>query len=163
MIEIARLDTAGILAPPAGSVLASGYDPVYREPVKVPQSTDDNLGTSARVELEPVQIPAQIEAEQFDKMQMLISGNSPAEMFRCILHFRDLERLALVKSNGVAAFSQGDRLIRIMSKRTLETIQFFPQGLYVEHALPRGWGLSPTSARRNLLFLDFRARDQSSR
>lgn len=169
VIEVARLDTAGTAADPVDADPArpadSGYDPIYREPIKVPTSPTDRVGVSARVELPVIQIPAQIEAEQFDKLQMLLSGNSPAEMFRCILHFRDIERQGLTRPNGVAAFSPGDRLVRVLHKRDLTLVQDFPDppGMHLEQAMPRGWGLSRRSATRDLLFLDFRARDRSVR
>ena len=169
VIEVARLDTAGTAADPVDADPArpvdSGYNPVYREPTKVPTSTTDRIGVSARVELPVIQIAAQIEAEQFDRLQMLISGHSPSELFRCVLHFRDIERQSLTRPDGVAAFSVGDRLVRILHKRDLSLVQDIPDppGMHLEQALPRGWGLSRTRATRDLLFLDFRARDRSVR
>lgn len=161
---IARLGTALTAADPdAAGPLISGYNPLYREPVKVASMPTDKIGTSARVELPEIQITAQVEGEQQDKLQMLVSGNSPATMFRIIAHFRELETLGLIRPDGNAAFSPGDRLVRILNKRTGATIQTFPDGLYLEQAMSRGWGLSTSGATRDLLFMDFRARDKSSR
>lgn len=169
VVEIARLDTSSTEADPADAdpdrPVDSGFDPIFREPRVLPDSANDTTGTTARQELPVVQIPAQIEAETFDRLQMLASGDSPEGLFRIILHFKDLERLSLVRANGVAAFNPGDRLHRILHKRDLSLVQEIPDppGLYARHLLPRGWGLSVINPKRNLLFIDFEARTQSSR
>lgn len=169
VVEIARLDTAATAADPADAdadrPVDIGVDPIFREPIKVPTAEDDQIGASTRAEMAVVQVPAQIEAEHFDKLQMLLSGDSPEALFRIILHFKDLERLDLVRPDGAAHFSNGDRLVRVLHKSDLSLVQDIPDppGLYLRHILPRGWGLSLTRAKRNLLFLDFEAREQSAR
>ncbi|MCG8668635.1 MAG: hypothetical protein MI867_04415 [Pseudomonadales bacterium] len=169
VVEIARIDTAGTAADPTDADPArpadSGYDPIYREPIKAPTGPSDTVGVTARVELPVVQIPAQIEAEMFERLEMLLSGHSPQEFFRVVLHFKDIERLGLTRPDGTAAFSIGDRLVRILHKKDLSLVQDIPDppAMHAFQVMPRGWGLSPSNARRNLLFLDFRARDRSTR
>lgn len=166
--EIARIDTARTATdPPDGDPsrpVVSGYDPIFREPLKVPANPDDRIGISARRELPPVLVPAQIEAESFERMQMMIGGDSPIALFRIVCHFRDLERMGLVRANGTAAFQKGDRLTRVL-QRDGTLVQEFPDppGLYARQVLPRGFGLSLRNPKRNLLFIDFEAREQSTR
>ena len=159
LAEVARLDTAATSDDPDGSgPILGGMDPIFREPVKVPTDSDDEIGTTNRVELPVVQIPVQIEAEQFDRLQMLANGLSPRGVIRLIAHFRDLETMGLVHPDGSAAFDTDDRLVRILRKDGVLVQEF--TGLYLTQAIPRGWGLSTSVPKRNLLFLDFMSRDQ---
>lgn len=163
LARIARIDTVATEADPdAAGPLTSGYDDVFREPVMVPASGDDRLGSSARVEATPISVRCQVEPEQFEVLQQMVSGDAAQGRFHLVLHFKDLEDAGLVEASGHAAIRKGDRLVGIdRTDGTLVQEVPDPPGLYVHEALPRGMGLSLNNAHRNLLLLTFRSRDKS--
>lgn len=164
LVELAPLDTLATQADPDGAgPLTSGYDDDFREPVMVSQGATDQVGTSARVEGTPIQIKAQIEPDQFEKLEAMISGQSPeSNTFRVVMHYKDLETLGLVGADGRATINKSDRLTRILNLDgvLVETIPD-PPGLYVHQIMSRGWGLGGSIPTRNLLFVDFQERSQS--
>lgn len=158
--EVARLDLAGTAADPdSGGPLTSGYDPVFREPVMLPSS--DRLGSSARKEV-LVQLPAQIDGlrtqEDYERLQMVASGNVDTALFALIFHFADLEQASLIDgTTGRALIQPGDRL-NALYRPDGTLIQSFPDppGLYVREATPIGIG---PAGDRNLLRVLFHSRD----
>ncbi len=159
--EIAPLDTAATEAIDPPGPVSSGFDEDFRTVVKVSVG-NEQVGTSQRQEGALIQIEAQIDAEEFERLEMMLSGDSPNSRFRLILHFKELERLGFVDADGRATFKKGDRLHRILDKKgnLVQTIPN-PPGLYVQQAMPRGWGLGGSNPKRNLLFLDFQERETS--
>jgi hypothetical protein len=151
LAELGRVDPAGIEA-------AGDYDDAFREATSI-DTDGDGIGDPTRVELAAVQIPCQIEAEAWEALEAHVMGVDPDFDFRCVFHFRDLERLGLVAADGNAAITIGDRLIRVLDKTGTE-IQQVPaeRPLYVVEALPRGWGICMAKPTRNLLIVSFRAR-----
>lgn len=165
LVELAPLDTAATEStdPDGAGPLTGGYDVLFREPVKVRADSDDQFGVKARVEGASIQLPAQIEPDQFELLQMMLSGESPASgRFSVVLHFSDLEDAGLVNADGTPAIKKRDRLTRILSIAgdLVEAIAY-PPGLYVEQVLSRGWGLGGAVPTRNLCFVDFAGRSQS--
>lgn len=159
------LDTAASAADPdAGGPLTSGYDERFRTPVKVLADPADQVGVTNRVEGAAIQIPAQIEAEEQERLEMMLSGDSPDGRFRIILHYKDLERLGLLDANNQPTIKKHDRLARILDKlgNEVEVIPN-PPGLFVVQVMSRGWGLGGAVPSRNLVFVDFEDRDQSIR
>lgn len=164
LVDFEQLDTAAIEADPDGAgSLSSGYDEVFREPVKVLENPDDQVGKTVRVE-NTLQVRAQIESVQFERLEQMISGDSPQGRFMLVLHFRDLEKAGLVDADGLAMIRKGDRLgaIRETDGTLVQNIPD-PPGLYVNELLPRGMGLSLKKPKRNLLIVTLKARDQSTR
>lgn len=160
--EIARLDLTGTASDPdAGGPLVSGFDADYREPTLLPSG--DGLGTANRREV-LLQIPAQVDAydsghEDFDRLQMLPTGDAKSAVMILILHFADLEAMGLVDATtGRSLIKQGDRL-NALYRPTGELIQTFPNppGLFCREAEPIGIGFD---GQRNLLKLTFQSRDQ---
>ena len=162
-VEIARLDTAATAADPDGAgPLTSGYDEDFREPVKVPV-TGKQTGVSARKELAPIKLPAQIEPDLWEGLAALAGGTSPQFAMSLVLHFIDLESNSLVDlATGDALIRTNDRLVSIRNINTDDLIQLVPNppGLFVSEVQPRGFGLGPD---RNLLLVKFQDREQSVR
>lgn len=159
LIELAPLDTAATEStdPDGAGPLTTGYDALFRAPVKVLADAGDQVGVRARVEGTLIQIPAQIEPDQFEQMNMMLSGESPtSNRFRVVCHYNDLEDQGLVNVDGTPTIKKRDRLVRILDLDggLVETIPDSP-GLYVEQVMSRGWGLGGSAPTRNLLFIDF--------
>jgi hypothetical protein len=162
LVELAPLDTLATETtdPDGAGPLVSGYDETFRVPVKVAAGTSDQSGTTARVEGALVQVPAQIEPDQFEALAMMLSGESPStNSFRVVMHYADLEVADLVEADGTPKVRKRDRLTRIlnMDGDLVETIPDSP-GLFVVRVMSRGWGLGGRAPTRNLLFVDFEER-----
>ena len=97
-----------------------------------------------------MEVPAQIEDDFFEELQMMATGDSPDSEYTLVHHFRDLERLGLVGDDGNATIKKGDRLEAVYDRTgdVVWTIQN-PPGLYVSETTP-GIGLG---RRRNLLLV----------
>ncbi|HKZ39983.1 MAG TPA: hypothetical protein VJ044_03425 [Candidatus Hodarchaeales archaeon] len=164
LIDLRRLDTVATAVDPDGvGALASGYDETFKEVEKVLQTPSNQLGVSARKEKAALILPAQIEPEMFDKLEMMISGQSPISKFAVVLHYRDLESNGLVSATtGKPLINKNDRLDGIYNIRTNALIEKIPNppGLFVVQVQSRSFGLGPD---RNLLLLVFEQRDQSIR
>lgn len=162
LIDIAQLDTAATAADPDASGPAiSGYDPDFREPIVLPPTDDSSaVGEAVRVE-KLVQLPAQIEPEQQDKLVMMVTGQSPSSRRTLIFHFADLERLGMVEADtGRPTIRTSDRLAAIRNFRTGELIESIPEqpGMFATEVRSIGFGLGPT---RNLLLAVFEERSTS--
>jgi hypothetical protein len=163
LARIARLDPTAIAADPdAGGPLTSGYDPDFREIVRLPDNAKVT-GPSARLELATIDLPVQVEDQEWEQLRMLRTGDSPQIEVTLVFHFRDLERLGYVDADTGDALvpRKGDRLVSLVNKRTdlLTEAVPTPPGLYCTEAQPRSYGLS--SLRRNLLVCVFASRDTS--
>lgn len=159
LVELAPLDTAATEStdPDGAGPLTSGYDAMFRAPVKVLAESDDQVGVKARIEGALVQLPAQIEPDQMEQLAMMLSGESPSSnRFRVVCHYNDLEDAGLVNVDGTPAIRKRDRLTRILDLdgNLVETIPN-PPGLFIEQVMSRGWGLGGAVPTRNLLFVDF--------
>lgn len=164
LVEIAPIDTAAMAADPDGAgPLTAGYDLDYREPVKLPATSGEGPGTTNRHEKATYQIPAQIEPQTFDALQMYASGNSADARFQLIMHFRDLENGGLVDDNGDANVRVGDRLAAIYTMQEVLVQDFTPTPLYVTEVRPIGFGLSMGSSKRNLLLVVLNDRETGVR
>jgi hypothetical protein len=161
--EIMPLDTVATKADPdGGGVLTSGYDEDFRTTIKILETPTDQTGKSSRVEGAPILIRTQIEVEQQERLQMMLSGDSPEGRFRLIFHYKDFERLGLLDSDNKPTIKKGDRLSRLLdTKGNLVEVIPDPPGLYVHQVMSRGWGLGGTNPTRNLIFIDFEERATS--
>lgn len=158
--ELYRLDTSATAADPdVGGALNSGYDPDFRETVRVPNATWQ--GASARQEQAAIRVKCQVEVNTFGALQAMLSGHEAESHMVLVFHFRDLERAGLVET------ATKDAKIRIHARLTalynrrgeLEQTVGDP-GLYAIDVQPAGFGLG---GRRNLLLVTFKGRDQSVR
>jgi hypothetical protein len=157
-----QLDTVATAADPDGaSELTTGYDEMFREPVQVLADPADQLGESARVESAEIQIPAQIEPQMFERLEMILGGEAPTSKFAVALHFKYLERNGLVDASGNPTIRKNDRLSRILTIRQqlVEEIKN-PPGLFVHQVQSRSFGLG---VNRNLCLVIFEDRKQSAR
>lgn len=164
LVELAQLDTAATEGDPDGAgPLTSGYDEDFREPVMVLAAPGDQTGASARVESGPIQFRAQIEPAMFERLEMLLGGESPDSRFAIVAHYRDLERLNLVDATtGKPLIRKNDRLVRILNCDSGDLIEEIPDppGLFVRQVQSRGFGPGRT---RNLLLIEFEEREQAAR
>lgn len=141
LVRIARIDP-----------VSSTYDAVFRAP-------------SERVELDPIDLRAQVEDEfsAFEQLSMMHGGDSPAIRLTLTFHFRDLEAAGYVDptTGDCTAIRKGDRLVSIhrLDGTLIQAIPT-PPGLYVTHAQPRSHGLA--GGTRNLLIATLESRDVSS-
>lgn len=144
------------------AMTSAGFDDDFREPVRVSNGTQ--AGESARLEMEPVDIPAQIEDQDWKSLQMEPSGNDPSTTVVLVFHMRDLERLGYVDSEtgNVLCPMIGDRLDAIIDPRSGRIEQKAPDpGIYCIQAAPRSYGLG--ALRRNLLVCTFAERGKARR
>jgi hypothetical protein len=164
VIELYQLDTAATDADPDGvGPLTSGYDEDFREPVKVLSDPDDQLGASARVESGPIYIEVQIEPNMYERLQMMLSGESPESRFVVIAHYDYLERNGLIEAaTGRPLIRKNDRLSKILQVNTGTLIEEIPNppGLFIHQIQSRGFGLGP---ERNLLLIAFEEREKSAK
>lgn len=151
--RIARIDTA-----------ATTYDHVRREPVY--QRGDDifaQVGARQRTET-LLEIPVQVLDDDYEKVRVLVNGDSGESFFDLTAHRRDLTRLGLVRSDGQPALGLQDRLDAIYSRRgELQIDVPSSPGLWLTEIMPRSFGLSLRSSRANLWFLRFTSRDRGAR
>ncbi len=162
LVELAQLDTTATAADPDGAgPLVSGYDPDFRSTVKVLAVPTDQVGVDSRKESGPISIRAQIEPQQFEALEQMLSGESPNSRFQVVAHYKDLEAVGLVGADGRPLIFKRDRLTRILTTKgvLVEDIPN-PPGLFVTEVQSRGFG--PGGAR-NLLLLVFEEREQSLR
>lgn len=165
LVRLAPLDTRGTTADPdAAGPRTSGYDPLFRETVKLPVP-GKSAGVSARKELPEVELLAQLEGDEWGKLELLRTGNSPRFKLVLVLHFRDLERQQHIDSvTGEAMVPRvGDRLVSIHHRQTKQLVQQVPNppGLFCTEAHPASFGLS--GGQRNLLLCTFEDRASSIR
>jgi hypothetical protein len=159
LVEFRQLDTSGTAADPDGAgPLSSGYDPDFKESALLPSSS--GLGNAVRAELAAVRVPGQFKStDEFLKLQAFLNGNGAPSSVGILLHFADLERLALVETaTGLAKLRVGDRIAGIYDLTTGALVQqiLTPPGLYVTQARPV-FGLDSS---RNLLEVRAESRDK---
>lgn len=166
LAELHRLDAAATAGtdPDGPGPLVSGYDPDFKEPVRV-DLDDDGLGAPLRKEHLPIRLPCQVEPEVLEELRMLPAGQSPKMQLRLTFHFRDLERLGLVHTvTGAPLIQPGDRLGALYERQGV-LVQAFrdPPGLFVTDARATGFGLGHARPRRNLLLVTFEDRQRATR
>jgi hypothetical protein len=156
LAEIARLDTVATGADPDGAgVLASGYDPDFKETLVLDDSGERR---DARREMDPILVPCQVEVGAFEALQQLASGASPNSQVTLVFHFRDLERMGLVDpASGDALLRVNDRLVAIrdLAGNLVQAVRTRP-GLYATEVQPQSFGLGRS---RNLLLVTFQERE----
>ncbi len=156
LAKIARLDTVATKADPDGAgPFTSGFDDIFREPVKLSD------GTSARKE-HPVQlIPCQVEIGTYDALHQAAGGTDPDGQMTLVFFFADLEELDLVDTTtGIAKLHVNDRLISIHHYDDETLVQLAgTDGYFCTEAAPQSFGLN--AADRNLLICTYKTRDAS--
>lgn len=155
-VLIARLDTVGTAADPDGAgPMTSGYDDVFREPVRKAD------GTSGRVEHTPVLVPCQIEVGAYEGLHETSAGDDPDGSIVVVFHFEDLEDMTLINPDtGEALIHKDDRLVSIHRFDDETLIQKCGvDGYFCTEAQPQSFGLS--GGERNLLVCKFDTRDAS--
>ncbi len=149
LAELYLLDSraTGETAPGVLGPLTGGYDPDFKEPVRVDRD-DDGIGESARREHSALRVPCQVEPAVFDRLRMFATGASPEARIDLVFHYQDLERLGLVDR-----IHNGDRLGAIFT--TAGELVLLAPDLFVTEVRPAGFGLG---GRRNLLLVTFERR-----
>lgn len=163
LARICRIDPASMANDPDGAgPLTSGFDDDFREPIRVDDGTQ--AGAANRLELPPIDIPAQVEDQDWKTLSMEATGNDPRTTITLVFHFADLERLGFVDATTKTATCPivGDRLDAIVDPQNGLVEQKSPTpGIYCVQATPRSYGLG--ARRRNLLVCTFTERGQSKR
>lgn len=160
VVELARLDPAGIEAVDPPGPATKGYDTLYDEPALEGAA---DAGVPIRRELDPnIRLPAQIDDKAFEGLAMVEAGNVPDSDIELTLHFADLEAQGLVGADGMAAIRAGDRLVSI--SREDGTVVMTPrEPVYVTEARPEGFALALANPHRNLLCLKLAPRPKGER
>lgn len=153
LAELAQLDTAATnLDPDGAGPKTSGYDHVFREPIKV--NPVGGLGTSARQEKPLIRVASQVEIGVFDALRQYAAGAAWDSRMSLVMDFSDLEERGLVDMNGEATIRVGDRLNAIYHYDDESLVQRIrnPPGLFVVEVAPQSFGIG---RRRGLLFVRF--------
>ncbi|OHD18496.1 MAG: hypothetical protein A2Y38_13835 [Spirochaetes bacterium GWB1_59_5] len=160
-VQLALLNTTAIAGDPdLLGPLTSGYDPDFKEMVKVP-AVNSQVGTDPTQETLVV-LPAQVEPDAMDALNSMASGNSPNSAVVMIFHFSDLERLDLVDAaTGRPSIHVNDRLVAIYTMDGV-LVQQMPASpvMKAQEITPLGFGLG---GARNLLLVNFTAQILSVR
>lgn len=153
---IYRLDLEAMRADPDGAgELTSGIDPDYREPVLVPSA--NRIGTLNRIEMAAVTVPAQVDTESLERLQMAAPGDESAGVLILTMKFADLEELGLLDPVTFNPLLKRARLDAI--QKDGETVYQFPNppGLFVDQMTPSfGFG-----GKRDLLTVRLSTRDRA--
>ena len=164
MAEVLRLDrdSTSTTDPDGTGPLDGGYDTDFREPVFV-DDDGDGLGESSRQEMDAVRIPCQIEPRAEDGGSAVGEASTLASEMKLVFHFRDLERLGLVGTDGRPLIGIGDRLAGIYQRNGTMVQEFVdPSGMFVTRLRTTGWGMNRSRPTRNLLLVDFDERKQGA-
>jgi hypothetical protein len=155
--ELAQFDAAGTAANRDGTspLAEGGFDPIFREPIKLPTSTGQGPGRTARAEHPLIRVDAQIESGTFDKLRAFFGGNSPDSRIAIVVHYRSLEAAGMIDTDGTAKIRIGDRLNAIYD-RSGNLVQAITNQLFVVEAQPDSYGIGQS---RNLLIVFFESRD----
>lgn len=159
LLELKQLDTEATAADPDGAgELTSGYDPDFKEPMRLAD------GTSARKEKDSIFLPVQVEPVQYEKLTQQAAGNDPNSQVTFIMHFQDIEDMGLLDGNGNALLHAGDRAVaiyRLDDRSLIMKLGLAAEGLFLTEAQPRSFGLS--GGARNLLMCTFDCREKTFR
>lgn len=160
--ELGLLDTVQMKADPDGpGGFTSGYDPVFREAVKISQSVGSTPGTTLRRERR-VRFQAQVEDDTAGMLDALASGNSPTNTLALVFHYKELEEAGAVEtvSGRPIIKAPGARLISLNDPRNGSLIERYDAapGYWATQAKSMGYGIGPY---RNLLLVVFEERDTS--
>jgi len=154
--RIERLDTASTKEN-ALAFQPSGYDRIFREPVRTADGTD------SRVYMPAVAIPCQVRTEMaaFDRQFQMPGGRELEFRIMLTLHYKDLEVRGLIAPNGGCVFQPSDRLDSIYTADGACLQRSFADApLFCTHVQDRSWGLSGLS--RNLVMLYFNDRREGA-
>lgn len=144
-IGIARIDTATIES-------ESGYDPVFKTPLKSKPFGARGPREGSRRELAEILLPAQSEILDFNKMRQGPSGDVPDYRVSYVLFRPHLEKLGLIDSTtGKPLIGKNDRITAKYKKRDESLIRTFedPQ-VFVTEVADAGEGFD---GQTNLLIL----------
>lgn len=158
LATVVRLDTEATAADPGVTGATSGYDPIFREPLKLPDLTTPTQPSTvdARKYLLPIDVLCQVEPIEFDdEATMFAAGKSPSVFIRLVFHYRELEAAGLVGTNGEPLIRLNDRLTKL-ARKTGETVRIYRDpGFFAVQVQDIGHGIGPF---RNLLLVDFQDR-----
>ena len=150
---VAFYDTAATEA--NGGPFPSGYDPVFREPVKKADGSETRQFVTHTLDCQ-----LETEGDRFDQLQMRNTGDDGATEVKLVFHFQDLEDNLLVDAAGRATIVKGSKLLQVFDQLGNEIDDYGERELVVVEAQPRSAGLS--GGQRNLLLVTFRERDKGT-
>jgi hypothetical protein len=160
LVEIRQMDTAATAAldPDGPGPLVSGFDPDFKEPVRVTNAY------IIRQEKPPVLVECQPEIGLYGQLNQQNAGNDPRDQFTLIFHFQYLEEHDLVDAvTGEAKIRVGDRAIAIykLDGTFIQRFGLDGEGFFCTEAQPQSFGLS--GGERNLLICTFESRDKAAK
>jgi hypothetical protein len=149
LARIARLDTES-------TTTTGGYDHDFRS-VKHSYPTGAlGLRVSARRELAPINVPCQVEVQQFNDQELVRMGSSMKTNLTLVIHMRTLEQAGLINADRSPKLNVGDRLVQLFTSNGALAQPISPN-VYAVTAEVGGFGLGNA---RNLLMMRFEDREQ---
>jgi len=158
MLIVERLDTDA-----TGTNPGLGYDDVFG----APKLEDDGsqLGAPSEKFHPQDSIPCQVDRNVWGQEEMSGGGGEQATEAVFTLHFKDLERLGLVRADGSPRFSIGDKIVELRRKSGALVRSWADKPLYVTQVEDAGMGIDIGAPTRNLLYLhaQFRRKGEAAR
>jgi hypothetical protein len=153
---IARLDPHA-----TSEVSGGGYDVVWRTVKPVDDGTQ--LGDSSRVEMAEIAIRCQLDRSEWGQQVLAPSGVTDVNGPILTMLWADLERLALLDSDGAPVFQVGDRVVRIERIDGVVDQTFpDPPGLFLVNFERAGHGLNAMGVPRTNLLICYTATARQS-
>jgi hypothetical protein len=112
--------------------VAGDYDEDFREP-EIPDTNDDQLGEPVRTEQAEIKVRAQVTTATHQRLGQAEHGAVlEVPNFELTFHFRDLNALGLVESDGRPKIQIGTRLVRIENKAGKTLFDYpLPEGMFI--------------------------------
>ena len=144
-VDVARLD--------AVATQAAGFDPEFNEPSPVDDGSQ--LGGDSR-RYHPLDIlHCQLDRTVWGGRESTRGGEEIKADIVIVLHWPELERMALLSSSGQPVFQRGDKIVRIRTLKGAVEEEFDdPPGMFITSMDRAGHGLAAfRTPRTNLLYL----------
>ena len=112
--------------------VAGDFDPDYREP-RIPDSNANQLGKAVRTEQPEFKIRAQVATITHQRLaQQEHGGAQDTPNLELTFHFRDLDKLGLLESDGRPKIQIGTRVARIENKAGKVLFDYpLPEGMFI--------------------------------
>lgn len=154
-----QLDTLETSTDPKGdSTVDAGYDPDFREPIKLPAGNNQGPGTTARREKPVLYLPCQVEVPKMDQAMIAAGGTISKTSLNLVFHFADIEALGLLDARGRPTIRLQDRLGAIYTMSGALQRDFTETEMFATEIQENSYGLS--AGVRNLLIVTFDVRDK---
>lgn len=141
---------------------ASGFDDVFREPVRTDPS-GDGIGTVTRTERAAVTVPCQVGTRTWEQKRHGDLGDDPTSDVVLYFDAADLEAAGLYDVTTQRPLIQNStRLDAILTYLAEDVMLNYGDDLYCEEATPSSWGLNMANPKIKLLRCVFRRRKKTA-